>query len=92
MRRISSQALHPHFSIRLEKRLQKLFQMGDGFGLILYFWALTISLIGAVALVAVGFAYWLWWSVLAGVIAFRIYLYLGYVGRDILDRFTPFDG
>lgn len=80
--------IHPS----LHDRLLSVFNGGDGFGMILYFWALASSLIGAVALVAIGAAFWSWWAMFLGLLALRCYAYLGRIGRDLLDRMMPYDG
>lgn len=77
---------------RTDARLLALFKGGDGLGMILYFWALMGSLIGGVTLVAGGVVFWIWWALLAGLIALRIYAYLGHIGHELLDRITPHDG
>jgi len=76
----------------LEARLLALFRGLDGFGLILYYWALLGSLIGAIALVAIGFSTWSWWCVLLGLLAIRCYAYVGRIGQSLLDRINPYDG
>ena len=80
------------FSPRLHERLMSLFHGGNGFGLILFFWAFVGSLIGAVTLVAAGIAYWSWWTLFLGLLALRCYAYLGGIGRELLDKLTPYDG
>lgn len=81
-----------HIPAGFEARLLALFKGLDGFGLILYYWALLGSLIGAIALVAIGFSTWSWWCVLLGLLAIRCYAYVGRIGQSLLDRITPYDG
>lgn len=76
----------------IEERLHALFSGHDGFGLIIYFWALTGSLIAAISLIAAGFAFWNWWVLFLGLLAVRSYAYLGKIGQDLLDRISPHDG
>ncbi len=71
--------------------LLSIFKAGDGFGQILYFWALMGSLISCLTLVAAGFAYWSWWAVFAGLLAGRCYLYLGEIGKELLDTMLASD-
>lgn len=84
---------HPkQYSPTVEERLQSLFNGLDGFGQILFFWALTVSLISAIILIAIGFAFLSGWAILFGLIAGRCYAYLGHIGFDILERILPYDG
>lgn len=92
MYRKTSPLVRDHNTARLETRLLELFKGLDGFGLILYYWALLGSLIGAIALVAIGFSTWNWWCVLLGLLAIRCYAFVGHVGQELLDQITPYDG
>lgn len=92
MFRKSTQSAPPRVSRTIEERLQSLFGGGDGFGLILYFWALMGSLISAVTLVAIGVAFGSWWAVFLGLIALRCYAYVGRIGQEHLDKMMPYDG
>lgn len=75
----------------LEQRLHDLFSGYDGFGIIIYFWALIGSFIAAMALIVAGFAFWSWWVLLLGLLALRSYAYLGNIGQDLLDKIAPHD-
>ncbi len=71
--------------------LLAIFKGGDGFGQILYFWALIGSLISCLILIAIGFSYWSWWALLLGLIAGRCYFYLGKIGKELLDAMLASD-
>ncbi|WP_273439232.1 hypothetical protein [Sedimenticola selenatireducens] len=75
-----------------EARLQSLFSGYDGFGMIIYFWALIGSFIAAITLIAAGFAFWNWWVLFLGLLAVRSYAYLGRIGQDLMDKISPYDG
>lgn len=92
MSRKSPPLTTPHTSRTVEERLLSLFSGHDGFGMILYFWALVGSFIAALGLIAAGFAFWSWWCVFLGLLAVRSYAYLGRIGKQLLDRITPYDG
>lgn len=76
----------------VEERLHALFSGYDGFGMIIYFWALMGSFIAALTLIAAGFAFWNWWMLFLGLLAVRSYAYLGKIGQDLLDKMSPYDG
>ncbi|WP_428604073.1 hypothetical protein [Sedimenticola sp.] len=76
----------------LEQRLQALFSGYDGFGMIIYFWALIGSFIAALGLIAAGVVFWNWWVLFLGLIAVRCYAYLGRIGQELIDRISPYDG
>jgi hypothetical protein len=92
MSRKSPPLTTPHPAHTVEERLLALFRGYDGFGMILYFWALIGSFIAALALIAAGFALWNWWILFLGLLAVRSYAYLGRIGRELLDRISPYDG
>lgn len=92
MYRRPSPLTRDHATPQLEARLLALFKGLDGFGLILYYWALLGSLIGAIVLVAIAFSTWSWWCVLLGLLAIRCYAYVGRIGQSLLDQITPYDG
>jgi hypothetical protein len=67
--------------------------VGDpGLRLVLLYWALILSLLAAVTLVAAGFAYGQGWCVIAGVVALRIYAWAGHANGDLLESLCPGDG
>ena len=74
-----------HYIPAFENRLLKVFKGGDGFGLILFYWALMISMLGSLTLIAIGFSQSSWQAVVAGVFALWCYAYLGRIGKDIVD-------
>lgn len=76
----------------LEERLLVVFNGGDGFGKILFFWALMLSMLGLVVLLAIGFAFQSGIAVLGGLAAGRCYFYLGHIGKDILADVFLIDG
>lgn len=76
----------------VEERLLTLFRGCDGFGLIIYFWALIGSFMAALVLIAAGFSLWSWWLLFLGLLAVRCYAYLGRIGKELLDRIAPYDG
>jgi hypothetical protein len=76
----------------LDERLLAVFKGGDGFGQILFFWALMLSILGLAVFTVIGFAFQNGAALLCGLAAGRCYFYLGNIGKDILADILPVDG
>lgn len=76
----------------LEKRLLAIFNGGDGFGQILFFWSLMLSMLGLAVFILIGLAVQSGVALLCGLAAGRCYFYLGHIGKDILANIFPIDG
>lgn len=76
----------------IEARLLAVFNGLDGFGQILFFWGLMCSLMIGLTLICIAFYQISYWALFAGVIMLNGYFYLGRIGKELLDKMSPYDG
>jgi hypothetical protein len=79
-------SLEDHYIPVFENSLLRVFKGGDGFGLILFYWALMISLVGSLSLIVIGFVQSSLLALVAGFLALGCYIYLGRIGNDIFGK------
>lgn len=75
-----------------DTRLLALFTGLDGFGQILFFWGLMCSLLAGLALLLIALSQASYWALASAAVSLRCYLYLGRIGKELIDKLIPSDG